>query len=690
MKLKCISILLACLLFLTAHTSSAADEIIIKAETMSTNPADDTVNANGNVVMEWGGMTLTSQRAVYNQKTRVLDAYGNVVITKGEDKLKGEWATLDMATGRGEMHKGAAAVENSSLNLTGDKIVRNSDGTLTLNGTELTTCELPGPSWKFSAEYLYVNPDGYAIGKSIVFYIKDTPVLYIPWIAVPIVREKKTGLLFPKIGNSSKRGVQLDVPFYWVISPSQDAVIDVDIQTKRGVGLGVDYRYLRKRGSEGNLTGYFIYDNMTESWRGQVYQMHKEIFSPDLNLRSTVNLTTDRKFLDDYGEMSGDYNRQANSTVVNALKTWQNYALTANLRYTEDYYAADNSRTLQTLPEIGLVAVRQQIFSTPLYFDMDATASNFHRDTGTTGQRVQAFPRVSLISGLPGYLNATLYAGVHLRGHSTDNIPKGSGTNKTDGNLIPEIGATLSSSFSRVYDINGEHLKKLRHELTPEVSYRYEPDRDQSSLPMYDYDDRLIHQNVVYYGVTSYLSGKFQQGESTEYRDLSRIKLMQGYSINGTRRDELTMVDDTHRLSDVILETETWLHPLAKFTFDARYNFHENRISSAAPGLEFDDKHGNVAVASYRMAHNSTIAANNVEYLEAHLSTKYFKPWVLGYTARYSFDKSDFLEAVYSVEYRHQCWSVRLEMHDRTGNPSFSFSFNLAGLTDGGMSRKNQ
>ena len=690
MRLKCFLMLLACLLFLTAHTSFAADEIIIKAETMNTNPVDDTVSANGNVVMEWSGMTLTAQRAVYNQKTRVLDAYGNVVITKGDDKLKGEWATLDMATGRGEIHKGTAAVQNSGINLTGDKIVRNSDGTINLNESELTTCELPDPSWKFSAEQLYVNPDGYAIGKRIIFYIKDTPVLYNPWIAVPIVQDKKSGLLFPKFGNSSKRGIQLNVPSYWVISPSQDAVIDMDIQTKRGVGLGVDYRYLRKRGSDGNLTGYLIYDNMTESWRGQVYQMHKEIISPDLNLRSTINLTTDRQFLSDYGEKSGDYNRQSDSTVINALKTWQNYALTATLRYTEDYYAADNSNTLQTLPEIGLAAVRQQIFSTPLYFDLDATASNFYRDTGPIGQRVHAFPRLSLVSGLPGYLNATLYAGVHLRGYSTDNIPDGSGINRTDGNLMPEIGATLSSSFSRVYDINGEHLKKLRHELTPEISYRYAPDRDQSRLPYYDFDDRLIHQNVVYYGVTSYLSGKFQQGESTEYRDISRIKLMQGYSINGTRRDELTMVDDSHRLSDVILETETWLHPLTKLTFDARYDFHENRISSAAPGVEFDDKHGNIASASYRMSHNATIATNNVEYLEARFSTKYFKPWVLGYTARYSFDRSDFLEAVYSVEYRHQCWSLILAYHDRSGNPSFSFNFTLAGLTDGGLSRNKE
>jgi LPS-assembly protein len=688
MKLINLIILLACLLFLTAHSSWAAEDIVIKADTMNHNETDGTVNANGNVIMEWGGLTLTAQRATYNRTTRMLSAHGNVVIDKDGDKLLGEWVSLDMSNGRGEMHKGSASLKNSNIHFTGDTIVSNDNGALVLSKTELTTCELPNPSWKLAAEQLDVNLLGYAIGKNIIFYIKDTPVLYIPWIAFPAVREKKSGLLFPKIGNSSKRGIQLDIPVYWVISPSQDATIDLDILTKRGVGLGVDYRYLRKRGSEGNLTGYLIYDLKVDTWRGQVYQSHKEIFSPDLNLRSSINLTTDREFLADFGERSGDYNRQSNDTIINALKTWQHYALTANLRFSEDYYAINNSRTLQTLPELGLSAVRQQLLSTPLYFDLDATATNFYRESGPSGQRLLAFPRLSLITALPGYVNATFYAGAHLRGYNTASIPAGSDINSTDGNLLPEIGMALSSPLSRVYDINGEHLKKLRHELVPEISYRYASDRDQPRLPFYDYADRLIHQNVVYYGVTSHLGGKFQYGESTEYRDISRIRLMQGYSINGTRRDLLSMVDNSHQPSDIILESETWLHPLAKLTFDARYDVHANRISYAAPGVEFDDKHGTTATVSYRMSRNAVTTSNQVEYLEAQLSTKRFKPWVFGYTTRFSFDKGGTLESVYSVEYHHQCWSVTLAVHERSGNPSFSLNFNLAGLTDGGLSRK--
>ena len=158
---------------------------------------------------------------------------------------------------------------------------------------------------------------------------------------------------------------------------------------------------------------------------------------------------------------------------------------------------------------------------------------------------------------------------------------------------------------------------------------------------------------------------------------------MQGYSFSGTRRDLLTLADEGRPLTDLILESDTWLNPNASLTFDARYDFHDNRFSSAIPGVTYDDKRGNTASASYRMSRNAAISTNQVEYLEGRLSTRQFKPWTFSYTTRYSFDRGSFLETVYSAEYRHKCWSMVAAFHDRTGNPSFSINFNLAGLTTG-------
>jgi len=651
------------------------ENIHIKADSMNQGPPEGLYTAIGNVFITWQGITLASDKAGYDSSTRILRATGNVVISKGDEVMKGESITLNLENGFGVMDKATLTDQNSNLTLTGEKIIRLSESEFEISTTELTTCELPDPSWKFGADKLKVNMLGYATGRNIVFYIRDVPALYIPWIAFPVVREKKSGLLLPRFGYSNTRGIQLDIPAYLVISPSQDVLFDLDLLSKRGAGTGLDYRYIRSRGSEGHLSGYQIYDFLQNRWRWQIGQSHKEIFSPDMNLRVDVNLNSDRIFLNDFGEKSGEYNRQSSDTTFNALKTWHHYALTTHIRFIEDLYAADNSRTLQTLPEIGMAGVRQRVFDTPLYFDIDAGIANLYREALPSGQRLTVFPRTTLLQSYNGYLDASFYAGAHISGYHTDSGITAGGVQQNDGTLLPEAGARLSTSLSRIYQIETTELKKLRHEIIPEITYRYSPDRSQQRLPFYDYTDRQVWQNMVYLSVINLLNGRFVTGETSEYRDISRIKFLLGYSFEGTRRDLLTLVDTRRPWTDLMLESDTWVHPSVRLTFDARYNIYDKQVSSAATGVEFDDKLGNTIGASYHMDRNE------VEYFEGRLSTKLIRPMTLAFTTRYSFDRGDFLESVYSAEYRHKCWSIIMALHERPGSQSFTVNINLAGLT---------
>jgi LPS-assembly protein len=652
------------------------DNIHINADRMSQSMTDGVYTAEGNVVVLWQEMNLVAAQVRYAEATHILHASGSVVLTKGAAVLKGETLILNMETGRAEMDTTLLTVSNSGMKVTAEKLTRINESEFTATSTELTTCDMPDPSWKFGADKLKVNLLGYATGRNVIFYVKDIPVLYLPWIAFPVVLEKRSGLLFPKVGNSSSRGVQLDIPAYLVLSPSQDLLFDLDIMSRRGVGTGLDYRYIRTRGSEGHLGVYQIYDQADNRWRGQLSLEHKEIFSSDANLRMAINANSDRTFLSDYGEKSGDYNRQSNDSIINTLKTWQNYAATSYLRYTEDLYAADNRATVQTLPSLGVAGVRQTIFSTPLYFDFDGSVDNLYRETAPSGQRLHLFPRVSLLPFRNNYLQTTMFAGAHIRGYATDRRDSSSGIPANDGNLLPEAGVRLSTSLTRIYNTNLQLLKKIRHEIIPELRYGFVPEeRDQQRLPFYDYTDRMIHQNMISLAVTSLMNGKFVSGEATEYREISRIKLEARYSIAGEQRDLLTLVESGRPWSDLILESETWLSKQLRITFDSRYNLYENHLSTAVAGVEFDDRLGNSIGAGYQMARNV------VEYFEGRFSTKLIKPLNLSYTARYSFDRADFLESVYAAEFRHKCWSVNLALHQRPGgNQSFTVNFNLAGL----------
>ena len=49
------------------------------------------------------------------------------------------------------------------------------------------------------------------------------PVLWLPRAAFPVYRERQSGLLFPRVGFSNRRGFQLLQPYYWAINKNQDA-----------------------------------------------------------------------------------------------------------------------------------------------------------------------------------------------------------------------------------------------------------------------------------------------------------------------------------------------------------------------------------------------------------------------------------------------------------------------------------
>ncbi len=674
-------LLLFCILCCWAPSADAAaaavldENIHINADRMSQRQSDGVYTAEGHVVVLWQGLNLVADKVTYEATTHMLHAVGSVVLSKGPAVLKGETLAMNIDTGRAEMDTTLLTVPDSGMTITADKLVRINESEFNASATELTTCDLPDPSWKLGADNLKVNLLGYAIGRNVVFYVRNTPVLYLPWIAFPVVLEKRSGLLFPRFGYSKSKGAELDIPAYWVISPSQDLLLDLDLLSRRGVGTGLDYRYIRTRGSEGHISTYSIYDQLEERWRWQLAQEHKEIFSSDANLRMTVNATSDRTFLNDYGEKSGDYNRQSSDTNINMLKTWQNYALTSHLQYIEDLYAADNRATLQTLPSLGVAGVRQEVSSLPLYFDLDGSADNLYRETPPSGQRFYLFPRITLLPFRNNYLQTTLFAGAHIRGYNTDRRDSSSTVQASSGDLLPEAGARLSTSLTRIHDTNFQLLKKIRHEIIPEFRYSFVPERDQQRFPLYDYTDRMIHRNTFSLSATSLMNGKFVSGDTTEYRDISRIKLGVNYLFAGERRDLLTLVESQRPWSDLILESDTWLTKHLRITFDSRYNLYENHLSTVVAGIEADDRQGNSIGAGYQMARDT------VEYFEGRLSTKLIKPLNLSYTARYSFDRGDFLETVYAAEYRHKCWSVNLAVHQRPGNQSYTVNFNLAGLT---------
>ncbi len=89
----------------------------------------------------------------------------------------------------------------------GTKIERLGESDFRIEEGTFTTCNGEVPSWKFGASRMDVTLGGYARARNMIFYLKDIPSLYFPYMVYPAKTERESGLLIPSAGYSDKRGL---------------------------------------------------------------------------------------------------------------------------------------------------------------------------------------------------------------------------------------------------------------------------------------------------------------------------------------------------------------------------------------------------------------------------------------------------------------------------------------------------
>jgi LPS-assembly protein len=645
--------------------------LTILSDQLTYDRPTDTFHASGNVRIEGEGMVLTADSASLTNGGRNATASGKVVFQRGETRLSGEWLVVDLTQGTGEMTNGTLLIPKGNFRLTGSRIAKTGESDYLVEQGSFTTCDADPPSWRFTSSSLKVSGEEQTTGSDVVFSAGGVPLFYTPYLMVPVMKERQSGFLFPRIGDSSIKGFTLQAPYYWAIDPSRDLTITPTFMSRRGLLLAGDYRYIRRLGSEGQLSGSLLYDTEESRWRGDMKARVADDLGEGNRLSADVHLLSDRNYFKDFAEATGVYNQQFAESRLFLAATRPSYTMGAELLAYQNLEASNNT-TLQRLPRLTYSRFRQNILDSSFSYTFDAAVTNFYREVGSTGQRLELSPLLSWHLSPGGLVELTPWAGVRQRFYNTE------GDGSTDGfqsDTITQAGLTAATTLTRVYEVEGEKVKRLRHVMTPEISYRWVGASGQDSLTFFDYDDRVVNENMVFYSLGNSLTARLDHGASgSEYRDLLSLRIGQGYSFSATRRDLLTLVDQHHPFTDVMLDAR--IQPLKELgiALDTRYNPYEGKISSFILSGDFRGDGGNTAGFAYRYAREE------VEYLEAHCNLLALRPWVLGYRSRYSLDRHGHLEQFFSLEYRKQCWSILATYRHRLDDDELQVGFTLYGI----------
>ena len=228
----------------------AGKYVVINADSLTYDENLGTITASGNVEISQGHRLLIADTISYNEGQDMMTASGNVTLMEPS----GEVLFADYLELSDEMRDGV--MRNIRLLLDEDtRIAANSARRSGGNRTEMSKavfspCKLcplhpeEAPLWQIKA--VRVVHDQQA--RDIAYYdawleMFGIPVLYTPYFEHPDPTVKRrSGLLAPTYGSSSRLGFQLTTPYYWNIAPHRDATFKPKITSEEGVVWGAEYR----------------------------------------------------------------------------------------------------------------------------------------------------------------------------------------------------------------------------------------------------------------------------------------------------------------------------------------------------------------------------------------------------------------------------------------------------------------
>ncbi|WP_411688670.1 LPS-assembly protein LptD [Acinetobacter indicus] len=307
------------------------------------NPNGDSV-LEGNVVIDQQGRQIRADKITIDQTQTYASAEGRVQMAQAGLLAQSDQINYNLKTQQGDLHNSFYIAEEQHAHGMAEKIARTSTNTLVLNNATYSTCPPEqAPTWKIQADEIKLNQEtGRGETRGTKLYVKDVPVLAVPYFNFPIDDRRTTGILTPSFGFTNDGGVELAVPVYLNLAPNYDATVTPRYIGDRGPMLEGEFRYLTENFGQGQIWGgYLASDNKyNDEDRKDFHFLHNWQINEQFNTNLEYNYASDKDYF-------ADLNNNPNSrTDLNLRRAWElNYrngipGLRAQLKV-EDFHTLD-------------------------------------------------------------------------------------------------------------------------------------------------------------------------------------------------------------------------------------------------------------------------------------------------------------------------------------------------------------
>ncbi|MEO6118120.1 MAG: LPS assembly protein LptD, partial [Methylotenera sp.] len=342
-----------------------------------------------------------------------------------------------------------------------------------------TTCAAGVDDWYIKAKEIRLNDyTESGVARNAYIEFKGVPLIYTPWVSFSYNNQRKSGLLAPTVGSTSRSGFEVSTPFYWNISPNMDATMATRVLSKRGVQLQGEFRYLEENFSGIDSLEYLQNDNLNNENRYYANLKHQHNLGSGWSAGYSLEKVSDDQYFSELSTRivtTSRINLPQQFNVNYADNTWQFNALA------QKYQTLDGlSYPYERLPQLTLIGNKYyENVDTNLFTQLVAFDTNNDSPVKVTGTRFTLYPSISMPFNKPyGYVTPKF--GVHHTNYSLNNIANNL---QSQQRTLPIFSVDSGLYFDRDVKLGRTDYSQT---IEPRMYYVYIPDKKQSDIPIFD------------------------------------------------------------------------------------------------------------------------------------------------------------------------------------------------------------
>jgi LPS-assembly protein len=539
------------------------------------------ITASGNVVILYKDVTLTCERVEFSRGTSTAYAEGNVHLKKGMDEISGEKMTFNFETMNGEFEP--AGITANPYYGKGDKVSKISGNHIIMQNGYLTTCDHDHPHFRLVSRKIDVYPNDKLIARHVRMKIGKVPILYIPRLTQDLTGKKPIVTLTP--GYDKQWGMFLLSAWRYQLNEQVKGTFHLDAREKKDIAWGWDTRYETPRTGEGIIKTYYMNERSITS--KHFYQerpsptIERERFKVEWRHKWDINEKTsaiwqyyklsDAALLKDY--FSREFDKDSSPDTFFLLT---HVLPVGTLNYRTDARVNRFESAVERLPEVRYDLSSQQIGETGLYFKNITTYSNLTKKDASPSEvhwetmRLDADNELSYPLKI-GFIEMRPFVGGEHTYYSKTRDPDE--YNSIRG--IFRTGTSLSTKFYRVFDTEigqwGVDIHRLRHIITPAVSYLYDHGPTLSSDQLDSFDG--MDSKDLSHGINFSFENKLQTKRKGNVVELLRAVIGTDFRL----KEHPTTGGFDQITTDIDFRPKDWI----TFYFDSNYDTRKDYLTTA-------------------------------------------------------------------------------------------------------------